>query len=100
MILVLDNYDSFVFNLVQYVGELGAEPVVYRNDQITIPEIVLLAPAAIIISPGPGRPADAGISIPAIRALAGRIPILGVCLGHQAIGEAFGGRVSRAGTPV
>src|SRR5436309_8611278 len=100
MILVLDNYDSFVFNLVQYLGELGAEPGVYRNDQITIEDVGQLSPEAIVISPGPGRPADAGISIPLIRAMAGKVPILGVCLGHQAIGEAFGGRVSRAGAPV
>ncbi len=96
MILVLDNYDSFTYNLVQYLGELGAEPVVRRNDQITLEEIEALRPAGIVISPGPGVPARAGISIPLIRAFAGRTPILGVCLGHQAIGEAFGGRVIRA----
>lgn len=99
-ILVLDNFDSFVYNLVQYVGELGASPCVRRNDSISISEVRALHPAGIIISPGPGRPADAGISIPLIRELAGEIPIFGVCLGHQAIGEAFGGRVSRAGAPV
>ncbi len=96
MILVLDNYDSFTYNLVQYLGELGAEPVVRRNDQVTLEEIEALRPAGIVISPGPGVPARAGISIPLIRAFAGRTPILGVCLGHQAIGEAFGGRVIRA----
>jgi anthranilate synthase/aminodeoxychorismate synthase-like glutamine amidotransferase len=96
MLLVLDNYDSFTYNLVQYAGELGADPVVYRNDAIT-PEAALdLQPAAIIISPGPGTPRDAGISVPLIRAAAGVIPVLGVCLGHQAIGEAFGGKVVRA----
>ena len=96
MLLVLDNYDSFTFNLVQYVGELGVEPVVYRNDALSVEAALGLAPEAIIISPGPGTPADAGISIPLIRAAAGRVPLLGVCLGHQALGEAFGGRVVRA----
>jgi anthranilate synthase/aminodeoxychorismate synthase-like glutamine amidotransferase len=100
VIFVLDNYDSFVYNLVQYLGELGAEPVVERNDRVTIAQVREMKPAAIVISPGPGRPADAGISIPLIRELGGTIPILGVCLGHQAIGEAFGGTVSRAGVPV
>jgi anthranilate synthase component I len=95
-ILVIDNYDSFVFNLVQYLGELGATPVVHRNDRINIDQIRALNPAGIVISPGPGRPGDAGITVPLIRELAGTIPILGVCLGHQAIGEAFGGVVSRA----
>jgi anthranilate synthase/aminodeoxychorismate synthase-like glutamine amidotransferase len=97
VLLVLDNYDSFTYNLVQYVGELGSEPVVYRNDALTVEQAVRLGPGAIIISPGPGEPRDAGISIALIRAAAGRIPVLGVCLGHQAIGEAFGGRVVRAG---
>jgi len=97
MLLVLDNYDSFTYNLVQYVGELGAEPVVYRNDALTVDQALALAPEAIIISPGPGEPRDAGISIPLIRAAAGRVPLLGVCLGHQAMGEAYGGRVVRAG---
>ncbi|MEO8634844.1 MAG: aminodeoxychorismate/anthranilate synthase component II [Gemmatimonadales bacterium] len=97
MLLVLDNYDSFTYNLVQYAGELGADPVVYRNDALSVDAVLALAPQAIIISPGPGEPIDAGISIPLIRAVAGRIPLLGVCLGHQAIGEAFGGRVVRAG---
>jgi anthranilate synthase/aminodeoxychorismate synthase-like glutamine amidotransferase len=96
MLLVLDNYDSFTYNLVQYAGELGADPVVYRNDALTPAEALALAPAAIVISPGPCTPGEAGISVPLVRAAAGRIPILGVCLGHQAIGEAFGGRVVRA----
>ena len=96
MLLVLDNYDSFTYNLVQYAGELGAEPVVYRNDALTPEQALALAPDAIVVSPGPGTPAQAGISVPLIRAAAGRIPVLGVCLGHQAIGEAFGGRVVRA----
>jgi anthranilate synthase component 2 len=96
MLLVLDNYDSFTYNLVQYAGELGAEPVVYRNDALTPAEALALRPAAIIISPGPCSPREAGISIPLVRAAAGMVPILGVCLGHQAIGEAFGGRVVRA----
>jgi anthranilate synthase component 2 len=96
MILVIDNYDSFTYNLVQYAGELGAEPVVYRNDALSTDDAIGLRPSAIIISPGPGTPGDAGISIPLIRAAAGKIPLLGVCLGHQAIGEAFGGKVVRA----
>lgn len=96
MLLVLDNYDSFTYNLVQYAGELGAEPVVYRNDAITPQDVLALRPSAIIISPGPGTPREAGISVPLIRAAAGGIPLLGVCLGHQAIGEAFGGKVVRA----
>ncbi len=96
MILVIDNYDSFTYNLVQYLGELGAEPVVRRNDAITVDDIGALEPRAIVISPGPGTPADAGVTIPAIRRWGAEIPILGVCLGHQAIGEAYGGRVIRA----
>jgi anthranilate synthase/aminodeoxychorismate synthase-like glutamine amidotransferase len=96
MLLVLDNYDSFTYNLVQYAGELGAEPVVYRNDALTPEEALALAPTAILISPGPCTPHEAGISVPLIRAAAGRVPVLGVCLGHQAIGEAFGGDVVRA----
>jgi anthranilate synthase component 2 len=96
MLLVLDNYDSFTYNLVQYAGELGADPVVYRNDALTPAEALALGPAAIVISPGPCTPREAGISVPLVRAAAGRIPILGVCLGHQAIGEAFGGKVIRA----
>jgi anthranilate synthase/aminodeoxychorismate synthase-like glutamine amidotransferase len=98
MIFVLDNYDSFTYNLVQYLGELGEEVVVRRNDQITVDEIEELHPDRIVISPGPCTPQDAGISIALIRHIAGRVPLLGVCLGHQAIGEAFGGKVIRAGT--
>ena len=96
MLLVLDNYDSFTYNLVQYAGELGAEPVVYRNDALSVEGALDLRPDAIVVSPGPCTPREAGISVPLIRAAAGRIPVLGVCLGHQAIGEAFGGRVVRA----
>jgi anthranilate synthase component II len=96
MLLVLDNYDSFTYNLVQYAGELGADPVVYRNDALTPEAALELRPSAIVISPGPCTPREAGISIPLVRAAAGSVPILGVCLGHQAIGEAFGGRVVRA----
>jgi anthranilate synthase/aminodeoxychorismate synthase-like glutamine amidotransferase len=98
MVFVLDNYDSFTYNLVQYLGELGAEVVVRRNDQITVAEIAALKPGHILISPGPCTPRDAGISIAVIKELSGKIPILGVCLGHQAIGEAFGGDVVRAST--
>ncbi len=98
MILVIDNYDSFTFNLVQYLGEMGRELKVFRNDEITVPEIAELAPASIVVSPGPGRPEDSGIIIPAIKEFAGKIPILGVCLGHQAIGAAFGGRIVSAPT--
>ena len=96
MLLVLDNYDSFTYNLVQYAGELGADPVVYRNDALTPEAALALCPSAIVISPGPGTPREAGISVPLVRAAAETVPILGVCLGHQAIGEAFGGRVVRA----
>lgn len=96
MILVIDNYDSFTFNLVQYLGELGQELKVFRNDAITPAEIERLMPKRIVISPGPGRPEDSGIIIPVIREFSGRIPILGVCLGHQAIGAAFGGNVVSA----
>jgi anthranilate synthase/aminodeoxychorismate synthase-like glutamine amidotransferase len=96
MLLVLDNYDSFTYNLVQYAGELGAEPVVYRNDALTAEAALALRPVAILISPGPCTPREAGISVPLVRAAAGRVPVLGVCLGHQAIGEAFGGQVVRA----
>jgi anthranilate synthase/aminodeoxychorismate synthase-like glutamine amidotransferase len=98
MIFVLDNYDSFTYNLVQYLGELGEEVVVRRNDQITVNEIEELKPDRIVISPGPCTPQDAGISIVLIRHFAERMPLLGVCLGHQAIGEVFGGKVVRAGT--
>ncbi len=97
MFLVLDNYDSFTYNLVQFLGELGADPQVYRNDAISVDAALAFEPEGIVISPGPGVPADAGISIPLIQAAAGRVPVLGVCLGHQGIGEAFGGRVIRAG---
>jgi anthranilate synthase/aminodeoxychorismate synthase-like glutamine amidotransferase len=96
MILVIDNYDSFTYNLVQYLGELGQELRVVRNNQITVPEVLELNPGRIVVSPGPGRPEDAGIIVDLIRACAGRIPVLGVCLGHQAIGAAFGGTVTRA----
>jgi anthranilate synthase component 2 len=96
MLLMIDNYDSFTYNLVQYLGELGAEVEVARNDQIDVAAIERLAPSHIVISPGPGTPDDAGISMEVIRRLGGRIPILGVCLGHQAIGQAFGGRVVHA----
>jgi para-aminobenzoate synthetase component 2 len=98
MILVIDNYDSFTFNLVQYLGEMGQELRVYRNDEISVSEIGKLNPDSIVVSPGPGRPEDSGIIIEAIREFAGKIPILGVCLGHQAIGAAFGGRIVSAPT--
>ena len=96
MILVIDNYDSFTYNLVQYLGELGAAPEVRRNDQTTVEEIERMAPERIVISPGPKTPTEAGICLDVIKAFAGRTPLLGVCLGHQAIGQAFGGRVIRA----
>jgi anthranilate synthase/aminodeoxychorismate synthase-like glutamine amidotransferase len=96
MILLVDNYDSFTYNLAQYLGQLGQEPAVRRNDQITLDEIAAMRPERIIISPGPCTPQQAGISVPLIQRFAREIPILGVCLGHQAIGEAFGGRVVRA----
>ncbi len=96
MLLVIDNYDSFTYNLVQYLGELGADVVVNRNDAIDVEEIGALAPSAIVLSPGPCAPAQAGITVPTIRRWGAEIPILGVCLGHQAIGEAYGGRVVRA----
>ena len=96
MILMIDNYDSFTWNLVQYLGELGDTPVVKRNDAITPDEIAAMKPRAIVISPGPGRPDDAGVSKDVIRRFSGAIPILGVCLGHQCIGEVFGGRVVQA----
>lgn len=96
MLLMIDNYDSFTYNLVQYFGELGVEVAVYRNDALTVAEIEAMAPQAICLSPGPCTPTEAGISLEAIQRLGGRIPILGVCLGHQAIGQAFGGQVVRA----
>jgi len=96
MILLLDNYDSFTYNLAQYLGELGCELEVHRNDKISLDEVARLKPAKIVISPGPCTPSEAGISIELIKKFAGKIPILGVCLGHQAMGEAFGGRVVRA----
>ncbi|NNC24523.1 aminodeoxychorismate/anthranilate synthase component II [Salinisphaera sp. USBA-960] len=96
MILMIDNYDSFTYNLVQYLGELGVEVDVARNDEISVAEIEARAPAGIVISPGPCTPSEAGVSLELIQRLAGRIPILGVCLGHQALGQAFGGSVIRA----
>jgi anthranilate synthase component 2 len=96
MLLIIDNYDSFTYNLVQLFGALGEDPHVVRNDAITLDGIAALAPSAIVLGPGPGTPSDAGITVPVIRRFSDSIPILGVCLGHQAIGEAFGGRVIRA----
>jgi anthranilate synthase/aminodeoxychorismate synthase-like glutamine amidotransferase len=96
MVLMIDNYDSFTFNLVQYLGELGAEVRVFRNDELTVESIEKLAPSHVVLSPGPCTPNEAGITLQTIERLAGRIPILGVCLGHQAIGQAFGGKVVRA----
>jgi anthranilate synthase component 2 len=96
MLLMIDNYDSFTYNLVQYLGELGADVRVYRNDKITLPEIEALHPERIVISPGPCTPSEAGVSVDTIRHFAGRVPILGVCLGHQGIGQAFGGRIVHA----
>jgi anthranilate synthase/aminodeoxychorismate synthase-like glutamine amidotransferase len=95
-VVVIDNYDSFTYNLVQYLGELGAEPIVHRHDAVTVDEVEALEPDAILISPGPGRPEDAGISMAVIERLGPRIPLFGVCLGHQCIGEVFGGKVVRA----
>jgi anthranilate synthase/aminodeoxychorismate synthase-like glutamine amidotransferase len=100
MLLVIDNYDSFTYNLVQYLGELGAEVVVRRNDAVTVEEVGALAPSAIVLSPGPCTPAEAGVTVDVIRAWGASIPILGVCLGHQAIGEAYGGKVVRAARAV
>lgn len=97
MLLMIDNYDSFTYNLVQYLGELGADVRVYRNDAITLDDVAALRPQQIVISPGPCTPAEAGVSVALIRRFAGSIPILGVCLGHQSIGAAFGGRIVRAG---
>jgi len=97
MLLVIDNYDSFTYNLVQYFGELGADPQVKRNDAITPEEVEKMKPQKIVISPGPGRPEEAGISMELIRKFGGKVPILGVCLGHQCMGEVYGGKVVRAG---
>lgn len=96
MLLVLDNYDSFTYNLVQYLGELGADLHVVRNDQVTLDEVAAMRPHAIVLGPGPGTPADAGVTIPLIKRFGATVPMLGVCLGHQAIGEAYGGEVIRA----
>jgi anthranilate synthase component 2 len=96
MLLMIDNYDSFTYNLVQYFAELGAEVVVHRNDEITLDQIEALAPQYIVVSPGPCTPNEAGVSVPVIRRFAGRIPLLGVCLGHQSIGQAFGGKIVHA----
>ena len=96
MILMIDNYDSFTYNLVQYLGELGAEVVVHRNDQITVDEIRQMNPEKIVISPGPCTPNEAGVSVETINAFTGKVPLLGVCLGHQSIGQAFGGKIVRA----
>jgi len=96
MLLMIDNYDSFTYNLVQYFGELGEDVRVYRNDQITLAEIAAIKPDRIVISPGPCSPAEAGISVPVIREFAGKVPLLGVCLGHQSIGAAFGGKIVHA----
>jgi anthranilate synthase/aminodeoxychorismate synthase-like glutamine amidotransferase len=95
-VLVLDNYDSFTYSLVQYLGELGVEPLVHRHDALALDQITALDPAGVVISPGPGTPDDAGLSMDVIRAFAGRRPVLGVCLGHQCIGQVFGGRIVRA----
>jgi anthranilate synthase component 2 len=100
MLLVIDNYDSFTYNLVQYLGELGAEIVVRRNDAVTVAEVGAMAPSGIVLSPGPCTPAEAGVTVDVIRAWGESIPILGVCLGHQAIGEAYGGKVVRAARAV
>ena len=98
MLLMIDNYDSFTYNLVQYLGELGADVLVKRNDEISVADVAALRPANIVISPGPCSPNEAGISVATIKAFAGKVPLLGVCLGHQAIGAAFGGRVVHART--
>jgi para-aminobenzoate synthetase component 2 len=100
MIVMIDNYDSFTFNLVQYLAEMGEELIVFRNDEVSVDQVLAMQPDNIVISPGPGRPAAAGISVALIQAAAGRIPVLGVCLGHQAIGEAFGANVVHAGVLV
>jgi anthranilate synthase component II len=98
MVLMIDNYDSFTYNLVQYLGELGVDVRVVRNDELTVAEAVALGPDRVVVSPGPCTPNEAGISVPLIQALAGKVPILGVCLGHQSIGQAFGGRIVKART--
>jgi len=98
MLLMIDNYDSFTYNLVQYLGELGEDVHVYRNDEITLDEVETLKPKRIVISPGPCTPNEAGVSVPLIQAFAGRVPILGVCLGHQSVGQAFGGKIVHAKT--
>jgi anthranilate synthase component 2 len=97
MLLMIDNYDSFTYNLVQYFGELGADVQVYRNDQISVADIEMLAPEGIVVSPGPCTPNEAGVSVDVIKTFSGRVPILGVCLGHQSIGQAFGGTIVHAG---
>jgi anthranilate synthase component 2 len=97
VIALIDNYDSFTYNLAQYLGELGAEVRVFRNDEISVDQVAALAPSHVVVSPGPGTPDDAGITLGLIARLAGSVPVLGVCLGHQAIGQAFGGKVVRAG---
>ena len=99
-LLVIDNYDSFTYNLVQYLGELGAELEVCRNDEAIVDELEARRPERVVISPGPGTPDEAGVTLEAVRRFAGRVPVLGVCLGHQAIGQVFGGRVVRAPEPV
>jgi anthranilate synthase component II len=96
MLLMIDNYDSFTYNLVQYLGELGQDVQVYRNDQISVADVARLKPTHVVVSPGPCTPTEAGISVPAIEQLAGKVPILGVCLGHQSIGQAYGGKIIRA----
>src|SRR3989338_8374762 len=96
MLLMIDNYDSFTWNLVQYFGELGEDVLVFRNDEITVEQVAVLKPDHIVISPGPCTPNEAGISVPLIQEFAGKVPILGVCLGHQSIGQAFGGKIIRA----
>ncbi|MDI6893665.1 MAG: aminodeoxychorismate/anthranilate synthase component II [Bacillota bacterium] len=100
MVVILDNYDSFTYNLVQYLAELGAEVTVYRNDAVDVQTLAGMRPEAVVISPGPGRPEEAGISIALVRALGARVPLLGVCLGHQAVAVAYGGKVCRAPEPV
>ena len=100
MIFVLDNYDSFTWNLVQLIGQLGGEPVVKRNDEITVDEVAALQPSHIVVSPGPCTPAEAGISVDLVKALGPRVPVLGVCLGHQSIGAAYGARIVRARRPM